>query len=92
METCFTYYDKNSGFFSSYEQRWIRKIRKLKEEHPEEVQIIAEPEDNDGCIYCRIPSEWMRLQPKRKVDLSEEERAVLRDRMLEIRKKYSEPR
>lgn len=92
METCFTYYDKNSGFFSSDEQRWIRKIRKLKEEHPEEVQIIAEPEDNDGCIYCRIPSEWMRLQPKRKVDLSEEERAVLRDRMLEIRKKYSEPR
>ena len=30
METCFNYTDKERGFFSSDERRFITKIRKLK--------------------------------------------------------------
>lgn len=65
METSFNYADKERGFFSSDERKFINKVRKLKEQYPDQVRIIAEPEDNDGCIYCELPSEWLKIVPKR---------------------------
>lgn len=65
METCINYCDKEAAFFSSDERRWITKIRKLKEKYPDDIDIIAEPETNDGCIYCKLPSRWLKIQPKR---------------------------
>ena len=73
METCFNYCCKEHGFFSSDERKFISKVRKLKEKFPEEVRIIAEPEDNDGCIYCELPTSWLKIVPKRV--LTEEQRA-----------------
>ena len=35
METCFNYTDREHGFFSSDERRFITKVRKLKEKYPE---------------------------------------------------------
>ena len=90
METCFNYCDKDRGFFSSDERKWIIKIRKLKEQYPDDIRIIAEPETNDGCIYCQLPTSWLKIQPKRKVELSDEERAALRERMMDIRARMSE--
>lgn len=90
METCFNYCDPNKGFFSSDERRWINKIRKLKEQYPDDIRIIAEPETNDGCIYCQLPASWLKIQPKRKIDLTDEEREVMRERMKEIRSRMSE--
>ena len=84
METSFSYTDRDSGYFSSDERRMITKIRKLKEQYPDRVTILAEPEDNDGCIYCIIPSEWMKIAPKRKVNLTEEQRDELRNRLRRI--------
>ena len=78
METCFNYADKEKWFFSSDERRFINKIRKLKEKYPDLVTIIKEPEDNDGCIYCQIPSCWLKVQPKKVI--SEEKRSELSQR------------
>lgn len=86
LETCFNYCDPNEAFFSSDERKWINKIRKLKEEHPDEIEIIAQPETNDGCIYCKLPAAWLKVQPKLKRELSDEERQILSDRMKNIRK------
>lgn len=71
METCFNYVDKDLGYFSSDERRFITKIRKLKQKFPEQVQIIAEPENNDGCIYCSLPSTWLKVVPKREISPEE---------------------
>lgn len=90
MQTCFNYSEKDRAFFSSDEQRWINKIRKLLDEHPDEMRLLASPESNDGCIYVELPASWLKIIPKRKVELSEEEKAVLRERMLNIRKNMSE--
>ena len=90
METCFNYCDKDHGFFSSDEQKWINKIRKLKEQYPEEIRIIAEPETNDGCIYCELPTSWLKIQPKRKIELTEEEKDALRERLARGRQASSE--
>lgn len=65
METCFNYCDSKVAYFSSDERKWINKIHKLKEQHPDEVDIICEAEHNDGCIYCRLPSKWLKVTPPR---------------------------
>ena len=55
--------------------------RKLKEQYPDRVRIIKEPEENDGCIYCELPTEWFTIRVPRKVDLTDEQRQELSDRM-----------
>lgn len=80
METCFNYCG-DKGFFSSDERKWIGRVRKLKEKYPDEVRIIAEPENNDGCIYCELPKEWLKVQPPVKRNLTDEQRQELSDRM-----------
>lgn len=88
METCFNYCEPHNGFFSSDERKWITKIHKLKEKHPDKIKIIAEPETNDGCIYCKLPPEWFKLipPPKGRV-LTEEEKQAGRERLEEYRRK-----
>jgi len=79
METCFNYCDKDVAFFSSDERRWINKIHKLKQLRPDEVEILREPENNDGCIYCKLPAHYLKLQPKR--EYTEEEREAMAERL-----------
>ena len=86
METCFNYTEKEHGFFSSDERKHINKVLKLKERYPDSVRIIKMPEENDGCIYCELPTEWFTIRPPRKVDLTDEKRAELAERMKQIRK------
>lgn len=81
METCFNYCSKERGFFSSDERKFITKIHKLKEKFPDEVRIIAEPENNNGCIYCELPVEWLKVQPPVKRVLTDEQRAEISARL-----------
>lgn len=91
METCFNYVDKEKGFFSSDELKWINKIHKLKEQYPDDIRIIREPEANDGCIYCQLPTSWLKIQPKRKIELTEEEKNILRERLERLRQVSPKP-
>ena len=81
METCFNYCDKDHGYFSSDERKFITKVRRLKEKFPEQVRIIAEPEDNDGCIYCELPTEWFNIRVPKKMNFTEEQRREMSVRM-----------
>lgn len=76
METCFNYCGGNGckGFFSSDERKFINRVHKLQEKYPDQVRIIAEPEDNDGCIYCELPREWLRVSPPVKRVLTDEQK------------------
>lgn len=86
METCFNYTNRERAFFSSDERRFITKVRKLKEKYPDEVRIIKQPEDNDGCIYCELPVRWFTIRVPKKVVLTDEKRAELSERMKRNRK------
>jgi len=77
METSFTYASREAGYFSTDEKKWINKILRLKEKFPDAVEILAEPDNNDGCLYCKIPTEWFRLQPKKTCNMTDEQRAEL---------------
>ena len=80
METCFNYCDKDHGYFSSDERKFITKVRRLKEKFPEQVRIIAEPEDNDGCIYCELPTNWFSIRPPKKMNLTDEQKREIAER------------
>lgn len=86
METSLNYTD-GTAYFSSDEKKWHTRIRKLAAEHPDEVTIIRQPENNDGCIYAKLPSNWFKLQPKRTRELTDEQRAEYRARMAKLRSK-----
>ena len=84
METCFNYTNKDRAFFSSDERKFITKVRKLKEKYPDEVRIIAEPEQNDGCIYCELPTRWFTIRVPKRMNLTDEQREELSVRMKRI--------
>ena len=86
METCFNYADGKIAYFSSDERRWINKVHRLKEGYPDLVRIIAEPEQNDGCIYCQLPAEWLHVRPPKKMNWTEEQIEANRERMRLLRK------
>lgn len=68
------------------------KLMKLKEKHPDEVEIIAGPENNEGYVYAHIPASWIRIVPPHKSMRvwTEEEKQALRDRLKLMREKRKE--
>ena len=89
METCFNYCDKTKAFFSSDEIKYIKKIYELQKDYRDEVQILAHPDKNDGCIYCSLPVSWFSIKPPRKHNITDEQREALRERMNAMRERQA---
>lgn len=89
METSICYTDRETAYISSDERRWINRIRLLAEEHPDDVVIKYQPETNDGCICATIPVSWVKVNPPRKLEMTDERRQALGDRMRELNQKHS---
>ena len=85
METCFNYSDKGDAFFSSDERRWINRIRKLAGKWPDRVTILKQPEDNDGCIYARLPQEALKINLIPRQTLTDEQIDALKERLKSAR-------
>ena len=85
-ETCIDYLDvEDYATFCSSERKWINKINKLHESHPDDVQIVFTPEENNGVIYAHVPKTWLRLSPPKKMNFTEEQRAAAAERMRQAR-------
>lgn len=66
----------------STDEKWlINRIRKLTEKNPGQVTVIKEPEENDGCLYCKLPAKWLQIRPPRKYELTEEKRVAAAERL-----------
>ena len=61
--------------------KWINKVKKLKEEHPDDVKILAENED--GSICARLPIKYLKISAPRKV--SDEQRQAASERFKKLR-------
>ena len=86
MDTSISYTDRDYAYFSSDEAKWIRRIHQLKAEHPDQVVIEYEPETNDGMICAKLPVNWIKIQPKRERNLTDEERLRLSEQLKNARK------
>jgi len=65
-----------------------RKIKtilsRLAKKHPEECVLIAENED--GSVYYHVPWSWLSIRPPKKMNLTDEQRQALRDRLEEAKR------
>ena len=87
-ETGFDYLDSDKhATFSSSETKWINKILKLKEEHPNEVDIQCYPEDNQGMLVAHLPKKWMKISPPRTREMTDEQREAAAKRLADARAK-----
>ena len=88
LETIIEYTDRNKMSVYTNEKKIINRIMKFKEENPDEITIYVKPEDNEGFIIAYMPASYLSLRPKRKVEMSEEEKDKLRERFEKVRNKH----
>lgn len=81
METSIDYIDYTVAVVSTDEPKWHRRIRAYKEQYPDEVRIKTEPEGNDGNMVATVPVKWVRIKPPKRVNLTDEEKAVRAERL-----------
>lgn len=87
-ETCYEQtVDRETGVVSTNERKWINKLTKLAEVYPNEVHIMKLPEENYGALLIAVPKTWFKISPPRQRTLSEEQRAVLSERLKDARQK-----
>ena len=87
-ETCINYLNVDDhATFCSSERKWISKLLRLHEQRPGEVQIIADPEDNDGVLLAHIPKSWVKVSPPRQTNYTDEQRAAMAERLAAARGK-----
>lgn len=78
METC-TDHVKGEDFFTmTAAETWsIAMVKRLKAKYPEDVEIRHT--NPDGSMIARMPFAWMRVVPKKKDTLTDEERQARRE-------------
>ena len=78
IENCIEFLNGQSEITVSFcSQKWINKIKKLHDKHPEDVEILAE--NNDGSIYAKMPIKYLKISAPKIV--SEEQRQAASERL-----------
>ena len=77
--------NQKTATVSFSQPRYVNRIRDLAKNNPDDVEICAENED--GSITAHIPTSWVRIIPPRKVDMSEERKEELRERLAMYRER-----
>lgn len=82
ISNIFTSFDKNDETFtmSSFERKWINRIKKYSEQYPNDVKITYINED--GSIMAEINKKWFKISPPRKVSDKQRELASQRFKAL----------
>ena len=59
--------------------KYINRLNKLKEKYPEEVEILAVNED--GSVYAHVPTKWIKINPPKQMEYTEEQRIEIAERL-----------
>jgi hypothetical protein len=70
---------------STDERRMITRMMKLIAEHPDETETIKRPEENDGCLYCKVPSTWLKIAPSVKREFTDEQKEKFKKNLLKVK-------
>ena len=78
-ETAIDHYngEKFAGV-STGERSLILRLNKLAEQYPGDVKIVAV---NREGMYYKVPWRWISIRPPRKMNLTDEQRAALAERL-----------
>ena len=64
------------------QRRTITRVKKLAEQYPDEVQIVAENQDGSVCVH--MPVDYILIRKPRVTELSDEEKSRRRDLLRKI--------
>ena len=82
METVININPDGRCFISTDMQKYKTQILKIMEKDPAAVRIIAEPENNQGMLYCELlEKKCLNLRFPRRVDLSIDQRQKIAERL-----------
>lgn len=81
IETYFEYSDGGVAWVSTTERKLIRKFYKLAEKYPEKVAVLRRPEINDGMLYGKFPTAFLKLAAPKSMNWTPEQRQAQIDRM-----------
>lgn len=83
-ETTVNYTDADSvATVMSYNAAMAARLKRLLAEHPDEVTLVWESE---GGVEVRVPKKWVRVSPPRKVEYTDEQLEVMRERGKALRR------
>ncbi len=66
---------------------WKNRLEKLAQTNPEEVKMRAS--NPDGSVMYHIPRDWLTVRPPKQMNLSDERRAELSERMRSLNSSVS---
>ncbi len=79
-ETVYEHISGDETFTVTAAESWsVAMLRRLKEKYPDQVEIVYT--NKDGSLMARVPFDWMRIVPKRRDTLTDEQRAIQAERM-----------
>lgn len=61
--------------------RLKNRVLRLAEESPDEVEIRREPDENGGFLVAKIPVKWVKITPPRRLELTDEQKEALAERL-----------
>lgn len=61
--------------------RLKNRVMRLAEEYPDEVEIRREPDENGGFLVAKIPVKWVKITPPRRLELTDEQKEALAERL-----------
>lgn len=78
--------ETNAEYHSESEQMWVSTneramITKMMKYAGKGMEIIKNPEENEGYLYCKVPKTWLKITPPRKLNISDEERMRRAERL-----------
>ena len=85
METVCEYDDRRIMRVSTDERKMITRMLKLAEQYPDEAEILEMPETNDGCLYMKVPADWLLIRHPKKMKLTDEQREAAAARLRKLR-------
>lgn len=75
--------DKEAVVTAPVGTKICNRLKRYAEEGREEVSRLIE--NKDGSICCHVPIEWVSVRPPAKLDISDERRQEMRERMSALR-------
>lgn len=81
-ENCIEFLNNQHSITVSFcMQKWVNKVKKLKEQHPDDIKIIAE--NDDGSICAKLPIKYLKLSAQKQV--SDKQRQAASERFKKLR-------
>lgn len=75
--------ERRAGFTFT-QRKYKNRILELAEKYPDKVDFVV---NEDDSIFGHVPISWVKINPPRNMNMTEEQRAAAAERMKHIRDK-----